>query len=241
MRKTCVCGLLALAAGTVAMGGYLLVVLPWQHRWGATDEEVLRALPGDNLVPHPDIQWTRAITVKAKATALWPWLLQIGHGRGGYYSYPWLETLMGQRVKLADQIIPAWQHLQVGDIIPAEPGGKGYRVMRIEPHQTLVLGVQEQDKDIPWSFTFLYQAFTWAFVLEQVDSESTRLIMRMRARMKHNPLISLAYLFIDFGAFFMKRRMLLGLKQRAEQLALQAKTNTGEDSDKKAQIQKAVR
>ncbi len=230
MRKAFVSGLLGLAAGTGAAGGYILVVLPWQHRWGATDEEVLRTLPGDDLVPHPDLQWTRAITIKAKVAAIWPWLLQIGQGRSGYYSYPWLEKLMGLHVEHANQISPAWQQLKEGDIIPAEPDGSGYRVIKVEPNRALVLGAEEQDEDIPRSFTLLYHAFTWAFVLEQVDPECTRLIMRMRARSRHHPLVLLANLFIDFGAFFMKRRMLLGLKQRAEQFASQTKTNTGEDS-----------
>lgn len=94
MRKTLVSGLIALCAGAAVAGGYLLVVLPWQRRWGATDEEVQRSLPGDEQIPRPDTQWTRAITVQARAAALWPWLVQIGYGRGGYYSYPWLERII---------------------------------------------------------------------------------------------------------------------------------------------------
>jgi len=241
MQKTFVSVLLALAAGTVAAGGYLLVVLPWQRRWGATDEEVLRTLPGDDLIANPDIQWTRTITVKAKAATIWPWLLQIGQGRGGYYSYPWLEKLMGLRAEDADQINPAWQNLKAGDVIPAEPDDSGYRVITVEPNRALALGAQEQDKNIPWSFTLLYQAFTWAFVLEEVDPESTRLIMRMRAQTRRHPLILLANLFVDFGAFFMKRRMLLGLKQQAEKLVEQAKMDTGEDSGMNPLLEKSIR
>jgi hypothetical protein len=241
MRKTFVSGPLVLVAGTAAAGVYLLVFLPWQHRWGATDEEVLRRLPGDDLVPHPDTQWTRAITVKAKAAAIWPWLQQVGQGRGGYYSYPWLEKLMGLRAEHTDQINPAWQQLKEGDIIPAEPDGSGYRVITVEPNRALVLGAQEQDEGIPWSFTLLYQAFTWTFVLEEVNTESTRLIMRMRAQTRHTPLILLANLFIDFGAFFMKRMMLLGIRQRAERLSEQVKTDTGLDAGEKPQLEKPVR
>ncbi len=83
MRKTFVRGFIVLGAGTAAVGGYLLLFLPWQHKWGATDEEVHRRLPGDDQIPHPHTQWTRAITVKAKAAAIWPWLIQMGWGRGG--------------------------------------------------------------------------------------------------------------------------------------------------------------
>jgi hypothetical protein len=241
MSKTFVSGLLALGAATAAVGAYLLVFLPWQHRWGATDEEVHRTLPGDDQVPHPDTQWTRAITVKAKAVDIWPWLVQIGQGRGGYYSYPWLEKLMGLRVDHADQINPAWQQLKEGDIIPAEPDGSGYRVIIVEPGRALMLGAQEQDEGVSRSFTLLYQAFAWTFVLEEVATEHTRLIMRMRAQTRHSLLVALALLFIDFGAFFMKRRMLLGIKQRAERLSEKAKVGAGEDAGGKPRLEIPVR
>lgn len=222
MRKARVRGLLALGAGTAAVGAYLLVVLPWEHRWGATDEEVQRTLPGDERIPHPDTQWTRAITVQAKAVDLWPWLVQIGQGRSGYYSYHWLEKLMGLRVEDADRINPAWQHLNEGDILPAEPDGSGYRVITVEPGRALVLGAQEKDEAVSRSFTRFHPAFTWAFVLEEGAHGQTRLITRMRAQTRRSPLAALALLFIDFGAFLLKRRMLLGLKQRAERLSEQA-------------------
>jgi hypothetical protein len=148
MRKALVSGLIALSAGIVAVGIYLRVFLRWQRQWGATGEEVHRTLPGDDQIPHPDTQWTRAITVKAKAAAVWPWLVQIGYGRGGYYSYPWLERLMGLRAAYPDQINPAWQQLKEGDIIPAEPYGSGYRVITVEPGRTLLLGVQEHDERV---------------------------------------------------------------------------------------------
>lgn len=222
MRKTVVNGLIALCGGVAAAAGYLLVVLPWQQRWGATDEEVQRPLPGDDQIAHPDAQWTRAITVEARTAAVWPWLAQIGYGRGGYYSYPWLERLIGLRAAHRDHINPAWQDLTEGDIIPAEPDGSGYRVFTVEPGRTLLLGVQKNDEGAPRSVTGLYPAFTWVFVLEERETAQTRLITRMRARTKHTPLAVLAMPFIDFGAFLLKRRMLLGIKQRAEKLGEQA-------------------
>jgi hypothetical protein len=238
MRKTFVSGLLALVAGTAAVSAYLLVFLPWQRRWGATDEEVYRKLPGDDQVPHPDTQWTRAITIQAKAADIWPWLVQIGQGRSGYYSYPWLEKLMGLRVTHADQINPAWQQLQEGDILPAELDGSGYRVLTVEPGRALVLGAQEKDEGVSWSFTLLYVAFTWTFMLEEVATAQTRLIMRMRAQTRHSPLVAFASLIIDFGAFFMKRSMLLGIKQRAERLSEQAKINAGEDAGARHRLER---
>lgn len=241
MRKTFVSGLLALGAGTAAVGAYILVFLPWQRRWGASDEEVIRTLPGDDQIPHPDIQWTRAITVKAGAADIWPWLVQIGQGRGGYYSYSWLEKLMGLKIEHADQINPDWQQLKEGDILPAEPDGSGYRVITVDPGRALVLGAREKDEGVSRSFTFLYRAFTWAFVLDEKETEQTRLIARMRAQTRRSPLIALASLIIDFGAFFLKRSMLLGIKQRSERLSQQAKDRAGEEADRKPRLEAPVR
>ena len=99
-----------------ALGAYVFLVRPWQRRWGATDEEVLRALPGDELLAHPDVKLTRAVTIRAKPTDIWPWLVQIGQGRGGYYSYDWLENLAGLKMKSTAGINPgvattrSWGH-----------------------------------------------------------------------------------------------------------------------------------
>ncbi len=130
----------------------------------------------------------------------------------------------------ADQINPEWQQLKEGDIIPAEPDGSGYRVITVETGRTLVLGAREDDEGVSSGFTQIYPAFTWAFVLDEVNSEQTRLITRMRAQARHSPLVALASLFIDFAAFLMKRRMLLGIKQRVEMLSKQAKVGAGEDA-----------
>jgi hypothetical protein len=216
MRKAMVAGLIGVGTGAAAVAAYLSAFLPWQHRWGATDEEVYRALPGDELVPQPDLQWTRAITIQARDDDVWPWLVQIGAGRSGYYSYPWIETLMGLRVVRPLRITAAWQRPNAGDVIPAESDGAGYRVMVVEPPRVLVLGAQDTVASVPWSFTLFYRAFTWAFVLEKAESGETRLIMRMRARLRRFPPMVFITYVVDFGAFFLKRKMLLSLKQRAE-------------------------
>ena len=222
MQKTAMGGLVALGTGAAAAGGYLLLVLPWQGRWGATDAEVRRPLPGDELIPHPDAQWTRAITVHARAAAVWPWLVQIGHGRGGYYSYPWLERLLDLRATSRDRINPAWLDLKVGEIVPAEPGGSDNRVLAIEPGRMLLFGVGEKDEGAPGSVAGLYPAFCWVFVLEEREADQTRLLTRMRARTRQTPLAALALPFVDCGAFLLKRHMLLGLKERAARPGAQA-------------------
>ncbi|HET9110540.1 MAG TPA: hypothetical protein VFN78_06930 [Ktedonobacterales bacterium] len=218
MRRRLVGGLLTLGAAAAVVGAYLRVVLPWHRQWGATDDEARRPLPGDERLLQPDLQWTRAISVRASAADIWPWLIQIGQGRAGYYSYPWLEWLLGLQDTRADAINPVWQRLDIGDVIPAEAGG-GYHVLALEPERTLVLGEQARDAASEWSATQLYPAFTWAFALEEGTDGQTRLIMRMRARTQRSPLAALATLAVDFGAFWLKRAMLLGIKQHAEQSA----------------------
>ena len=100
----------AAAAGAAVIGtavaGYILLVRRWQLRWGATDEECDTALPGDDLIANPDLVATRAITVPAAAEQVWPWIAQLGQGRGGFYSYDALENLVGCNIHSADQIGP---------------------------------------------------------------------------------------------------------------------------------------
>jgi hypothetical protein len=88
--------------GAAGLGAYVLFFRHWQHRWGASDEEVKRTLPGDELVPHADVVETRVVTIKATPAATWPWLVQIGQGRAGYYSYERLENLAGLKMKNAE-------------------------------------------------------------------------------------------------------------------------------------------
>lgn len=210
-----------------ALGAYVFFVRPWQRRWGATDEEVQRALPGDELIAQSDVKLTRAVTIQAKPAAIWPWLVQIGQGKGGYYSYDWLENMAGLKMKSAVGINPDWQQLKVGDIIPAEPGGKGFKVLAIEPEHFLVIGsVEPVDEGVFEGFKQLFPAFTWAFVLEPIDGEQTRLISRFCGKSEPSQSLKFAGKFAGFISepieFVMTRKMLLGVKQRAEQVALPA-------------------
>jgi hypothetical protein len=202
-----------------ALGAYILLFRPWQHRWGATDEEVKRTLPGDELVPHPDVNLTRALTIRARPAEVWSWLVQIGQGRGGYYSYDWLENLMGLKMKNTDAINPAWQHIHAGDIIPAEPGGKGFKVLVVKPERVLVIGsVESNDEGVFEGFKQMFPAFTWAFVLDEVASEHTRLISRLRGQAQPSQTVAarVTGIFFEPIEFLMTRKMLLGVKQRAE-------------------------
>src|SRR5215217_6835671 len=112
-------------------------------RWGATDAEVQGAFFGDELVAQPQSQSTRALTIDAPAAAIWPWLVQMGQGRGGLYSYEMLENMIGCDMHNADQIVAAWQNTGVGDRVRMYPAGSGpppYTVAALVPEQAFILG-----------------------------------------------------------------------------------------------------
>ena len=203
--------------GAAGLGAYVLFFRPWQQRWGASDEEVKRTLPGDELVPHADVVTTRVVTIRATPASIWPWLVQIGQGRAGYYSYARLENMAGLKMKNAEGINPEWQNLQVGDIVPAEPGGTGFKVLALEPERALVLGGRKGDTGVFEGFTQMFPEFSWAFVLVPLESEHTRLISRLRGTSRPSFWNRLTGLFFEPIEFLMTRRMLLGIKKRAEQ------------------------
>jgi hypothetical protein len=186
-------------AGTLAALAYALRVRPWLLAWGATDDELEKSLPGDDLVSDPGNESTRAITIEAPVEEVWPWLAQIGQDRGGFYSYEWLENLAGCRMRNADRIHPEWQERDVGETVFLHPAN-GLKVALFEPKRVLALK--------GWG----------AFVLEPLDDERrTRLIARGRGQ---PGLASVAYtLLLEIPHFIMERKMLLGIKERAERAA----------------------
>lgn len=224
MFKKMSAGLAILTAFAVVI--YVRFLRPWYLRWGATREEVEQPMPGDEEVAQANNQSTRAITIRARAAEIWPWLVQIGQGRGGFYTYAQLENLVGLRISNVDQVLAEFQHLKVGDIIPLEPGGSGYRVASIEPNQLLVLVVRATDSGVMG--TVMNQgngASTWVFLLRELDSERTRLIARWRMRWNptfKTPALVLIRLLLVPIEFVMERKMLLGIKKRAERASRQA-------------------
>ena len=193
----------------IGLGIYLRVLRPWQLRWGATDDEVRRAMPGDELVTHPAFNATRAVTVQAQPSVIWPWIVQIGFGKAGWYSYDLLDNFGRPSAR---RIIPELQHLQAGDLIPiyrgiGAPEGVGLKVKAIEPEQW-VLWWDDQTHDTTW---------TWA--LYSVDEQQTRLITRVRMRYRWTRPSILFGLLVEFADLVMMRKCLLGIKQRAESLA----------------------
>jgi hypothetical protein len=192
----------AATVGSMAPWVYLLVIRPWHLRWGATEDETRRTLPGDELVPQPAWESTRAVNIWAPATEIWPWLVQMGQGRGGLYTYDWLENLAGLDIHSTNRIIPELQHLEVGDSVGFSAEGEP-TVAAIEPNRLLALHISSN--------------FSWAFVLEEITERTTRLILRSRIDAKPRQLFALAYsLLVELPHFIMERKMLLGIKERAE-------------------------
>jgi hypothetical protein len=144
------------------------------------------SLPGDGLVPRPVYETTRAVTIEAPPAAVWPWIVQMGQGRAGFYSYDWLENLFGLEIHNADRIHPEWQDLAPGDTVRLAPadqyGGRAVmRVVHLDPNRALVFGpAVETPEDLEAAATT--GAGTWAFVLNRRAHDQTRLIVRTRSR-----------------------------------------------------------
>ncbi len=184
------------------VGVYLMVIHPWMANWGSSEAERQIALPGDELHPGPTGHSTLAITIHASPEVIWQWLVQIGQDRAGFYTYTWLENLVGADIHNANEIHPEWQTLAVGDIWRVVPSdylgdvGKdaGFRVNIIEPDHALVVETMG------------------AFVLNPIDADTTRLFVRSEAA----PANVLMRMVVEPIVFTMMRPMLLGLKARAE-------------------------
>ena len=192
---------LALLGGT-AFCLFLRFYRSWHSRWGATDEELMLAMPGDDLIERPTFNVTRAITIQARPEEIWPWIVQIGYGRAGFYSYDLLDNLGKPS---ADRIIPELQHIEVGTWIPMS--GKvteetAFSVMAFEPNRWML-----------WNKA----ASTWVWKLIPIDEESTRLIIRLKCQYRWaRPTIVTDLILMEIGDFPMMRKLMLGIKQRAE-------------------------
>ena len=186
---------------------YWFPIRRWMNRWGASPSDLTRAMAGDGLLPTHTYSGTMAIIVNARPEHLWPWLVQIGYQRGGLYSYDWLDRLFGYLDRpSATCILPEFQHLAVGDKIPVGQG-PSWPVAVIEPHHALVLDMRNM-RGLDW---------VWQFGLYAVDDNRTQLVSRSRVR-ADTVLARLITYAIEPAGFLMTRRMLLGLKQRAETL-----------------------
>jgi hypothetical protein len=195
-----------LAAGLLA-ASYPVLLRNRCLNWGTTPDEVARSIHGDELNPDADEVTTRAITIAAPPDCIWPWLIQMGSGRAGAYSYDWIENLFGLNMRSANKIVPRLQDVHLGDELPMGPSGPALRVAVLEPEH--VFAVQTGDGNWVWIFALYPQ------------NGITRLVSRNRIRVPAGSAIPRAAwaLVMEPGSLIMERKMLRGIKERAERLA----------------------
>jgi hypothetical protein len=175
----------------------------WHRRWGATDAEVAASMPGDDLIEHVAYLATRAITIDAPPEPVWPWLVQVGCLRAGYYADDLLDNLGHPS---AHEILPEFQQLEIGQWVPMSP----------TPNDTTAFKVAgfEVNRWLLWQ----QPLSTWSWTLTELPGGKTRLVTRLRIRLdwKHRAVSLFSVMLNEFGDFPMMRRMLLGIRDRAE-------------------------
>ena len=179
---------------------FQFVYRPWQMNWGATEDEISRSMPGDDIVEDPGFNATRAVTIQAPPEHIWPWLVQIGYGRAGFYSW---DILDNANVPSATEILPEYQDLEVGGFVPLSEGAY-VEVVEMELNSHLLLVVHPD------------ALFTWSWGLYPLDAQHTRLVSRLRWAVDswgHR-------LFLETFEIIMMRKSLLGIQQRAEAMTL---------------------
>jgi 4-amino-4-deoxy-L-arabinose transferase-like glycosyltransferase len=178
------------------------LVRPWHLRWGATREEVAGAMPGDDLVTVAHFTATRAITIDAPPEQVWPWIVQVGYRRAGFYSYDLLDNLGRPS---ADTILPVWQHPRIGNLaapMASPPTDQtSFRISRLKPPVSLVWAKLDS---------------SWAWELTPLPGARTRLVTRLKQRYRPVPSALITVVLAEVGDFAMMRKMLLGIKSRAE-------------------------
>jgi hypothetical protein len=200
-------------SGATQIAGHLLLyplLSGWRRRWGTMESERTLRLPGDELVPEPDWSYNHAVSIGAPRAAVWPWLVQVGQGRGGFYSYDGLENLAGCQIRNVLEIRPELQQLQVGDrIVLHGRSGFGPEVVRLEPERALVLGGPPNEKG---------SQATWAFHLLERRNGTTRLLERGRgvAGQGLGEKLGFGPYLMDPVGFVMSKKMLRTIKQLAE-------------------------
>lgn len=196
---------------------FFSLVRPWYLRWGVTEEEVARTLPGDEVIPDAAAYTTRALTIQAPIEQVWPWLAQLGQDRGGFYSYDLLENLVGCEMPTEDRLRPDKQSWRLGDKLwmypPSKAGGMGFGTLRTYlPGRALAFGTRTIGAPLTAP-----EDGSWAFVLEPASTATTRLLVRGRG-IPSRSLLGIAFNRGIFEPvhFAMERRMMLGLRQLAE-------------------------
>lgn len=212
--------------GDTAAALPLLLTAPlyrrWHLRWGATSAETQAAMPGDDLVPLSHFTATRAITIDAPPAEVWPWLVQVGFGRAGFYSYDLLDNL-GE--PSATRILPQWQQAGVGDLAAPMTGHP-------TPQTSFRIAIAEPGARLVWA----KPDSTWAWTLTPLAPGRTRLVTRLKQRYRPSPAALLTIILAEFGDFAMMRKMLLGIKTRAETLSIPIEEEENEHASRHQRV-----
>jgi hypothetical protein len=210
-----------LAAGLAAVS-YRLMLRERCVTWGATRQEAAGALPGDDLMPDADIVTTRAVLINAPPECVWPWIVQIGSSRAGAYSWDWLENLYGLDMHSADVILPQFQDVHAGDNFPLASGRGTTRTEIVDPERVIAsrIAVPGIGLDLVSTCALL------------PDGRRTRLLSRNRFRIPATmPLLRRGYsATIEIGGLARDRKILLGIKERAERMAGRSEEGTQTDA-----------
>ncbi len=193
----------AVAIAIVAIA--FALILPWMHTWGATPAEIAAVWPGDELTPAPEVAWTHAVTIRATPDQVWPWIAQLGEGRGGYYSYTFIENLIsgGNLYRNARSILPEFQQPQ-----PGVPMIGGMLQIRESQAGRYLIAEAMPGAGIGWS---------WVWAIAPADGgQATRLVIRMKIDGRDNKIPAPAVFFLDAGGLIMERKMIQELRDRAE-------------------------
>jgi hypothetical protein len=190
----------AVASFAVLIILFVAAYEPWQRTWGATPMEVERPMPGDELIRHPTFNATRAVSIDGCPQQIWPWIIQIGYRRAGFYSLDWIDN---DSIPSAERIIPEFQHLRAGDTIPLT-GTVDAEVRVLEPNRFMLLVVDgKADAEEPW---------TWAWGLYPQAENRSRLVTRLRVQEDNR----VSGVLMDLFEIVMTRKLMLGIKRRVE-------------------------
>jgi hypothetical protein len=184
---------------------YIFLLRPWQLHWGATKKEIKLKLPGDEIVTKTNFNATRAITVNSTPNHIWPWIIQIGSGRAGWYSIDWIDNAGS---KSATKILPQFQKIEDGQFIPFTPNQKNGMWVKKFKENEYILWVDKDAKA------------TWLWYLIPISNLQTRLLTRLRSKYIWNGFWVIYYLIADFGDIIMMSKCMKGIKRRAERFSM---------------------
>ncbi|MFC1978989.1 hypothetical protein ACFLVP_03275 [Chloroflexota bacterium] len=204
---------------------FVLIILPCLRsklrKWGSTEEELNRELPGDDLIKNMKGWYNHAVTIKATPADVWPWIIQLGQNKGGFYSYELLENIVGSKIHNADIIVPEFQDTAVGNAVMMTPKAAPYIVSAIEPVRALVLRLRVnlenneivgEEEPLPEK----YQDGSWLFLIEETPEGNTRMITRSRNIWNQSKTNTFFYGLFGIISIAMDRKMLKGIRKRAE-------------------------